>query len=232
MTHFKLSPRSRAILENFSRINTAIVISQGKTIRTVSPSEQVTAFATIAEEIPDGFAVYDLSKFLGITDLYDTPTLEVETSKKMNIRGIGKVYKYVLSLSDEIMTVSDEQANNTIKECEEKKIQTFTLTAAELSLLRKNISIGKLPFVSMESDGTSILLKGINIAPGKITSDEYQSVISEKAGPKFNIVFTDNNIQCLLDGEDYEVTISGLLTRFSTKDIDYYIAQEAESDYD
>ena len=60
-----ISDKTFDILKNFSEIHQSLVFRSGNTLKTVSEQTNVLAKATISEAMPQDFAIYDLSKFLG-----------------------------------------------------------------------------------------------------------------------------------------------------------------------
>ena len=57
----KLSNDTLSVLKNFGSINQGLLFKQGKTLKTVSSLKNILAEATINEEIPTEFGVYDLN---------------------------------------------------------------------------------------------------------------------------------------------------------------------------
>ena len=80
----KLSARTIQILKSFAQINPSLIFTPGNEIKTISPMKTMVAKATIAETIPQQFAIWDLSKFLGVLSLFDDP--EVVINEKARFR--------------------------------------------------------------------------------------------------------------------------------------------------
>ena len=57
----KLSDNTLTILKNFAGINNSIIVKTGNTLRTISVANNIYAEATITEEFPRNFAIYDLN---------------------------------------------------------------------------------------------------------------------------------------------------------------------------
>ena len=58
----KLSDNTVQILKNFSGINQSLQFKQGNTLKTISPLKTIFVEATINENFPKEFALYDLNK--------------------------------------------------------------------------------------------------------------------------------------------------------------------------
>ena len=84
----KFESRTLQILKNFSTLNPSLQFKQGSVISTITPLKTVMARATIKENIPATFAIYELSKFLSVLSLFDNPTITLED--KFLLIGDGK----------------------------------------------------------------------------------------------------------------------------------------------
>ena len=71
----KLSENTLNLLKNFSEINSNIVFNPGKTITTIAEAKNIVASATVAEEFPQQFGIYDLREFLSTLTLVANPEL-------------------------------------------------------------------------------------------------------------------------------------------------------------
>jgi hypothetical protein len=63
----KLSDKTLTLLKNFSSINQSILFKEGSSLRTISVMKNILAEATIEEELPKDFGIYDLNQFLNGT---------------------------------------------------------------------------------------------------------------------------------------------------------------------
>ena len=61
------------VLKNFAQINPSIVFKPGKKLTTISPQKSIMASATISDEFPSEGAIYDLSRFLGVVSMFESP---------------------------------------------------------------------------------------------------------------------------------------------------------------
>jgi hypothetical protein len=60
----KLSKDTLDVLKNFASINSGMEFKKGNTIRTMSSGKTVLAKASLKDEFPQDFCVYDLNQFL------------------------------------------------------------------------------------------------------------------------------------------------------------------------
>ena len=80
----KLSDNTLTLLKNFSNINQSILFKQGKSLRTISVMKNILAEATINEELPKDFGIYDLNQFLNGLSLHNNPDLDFENEVKLD----------------------------------------------------------------------------------------------------------------------------------------------------
>ena len=66
----KLSNETLSVLKNFSGINQGIEFKKGNKLSTVSSGKTVLAQATIKDDIPQDFCVYDLNQFLSVHSMF------------------------------------------------------------------------------------------------------------------------------------------------------------------
>ena len=60
----KISKQTIDVLRNFSMVNSSILISPGKELKTVSDMKTLLARASVVEDFPTEFAIYDLPQFV------------------------------------------------------------------------------------------------------------------------------------------------------------------------
>ena len=72
----RLSDKTLTLLKNFSTINQSILFKKGNSLRTISVMKNILAEATIEEDIPKDFGVYDLNQFLNALSLHQSPELD------------------------------------------------------------------------------------------------------------------------------------------------------------
>ena len=66
----KLSDKTLSLLKNFSTINQSILFKKGTKLSTISVMKNILAEATIEEELPKDFGIYDLNQFLNGIELH------------------------------------------------------------------------------------------------------------------------------------------------------------------
>ncbi len=93
----KLSNQTKDILKNFATINSGIKVSEGNEIKTISAMKNVLARASISEEFPQGFSIYNLQEFLGATSLLEDPDFQFnETNLSVSDTDSSMSYFYAI----------------------------------------------------------------------------------------------------------------------------------------
>ena len=107
----KLSIDTLSVLKNFASINQGIMFKKGKTLRTVSPQKNVMAEATVSDEFPTDFGVYDLNNFLSVLSLHkEEPTIDFQDNNVLisGLQGRSKIkYRFC---APHLIVVAPEKA--------------------------------------------------------------------------------------------------------------------------
>ena len=104
----KLSEGTVAILKNFSTVNQSLQFKAGNTLKTISPLKTIFVEATVDENFPKEFALYDLNKLLAKVSLYKEAHLGFDDDK-INISTENKKKSdYIKYCSPKIIIVPPE----------------------------------------------------------------------------------------------------------------------------
>ena len=220
----KLSESTLSLLKNFSTINQSILFKKGTRLRTISVMKNILAEATIAEEFPKDFGIYDLNQYLNGLSLHNDPELDFEADNYVVIREGRSRSKYffadpsvIITPPDKTLTLPDESV-------------TFDLSTEQLDKLLKAAAIYQLPDLSVE--GGDGVVKVLVRDKKNDTSNDYSVVVGETESV-FSFNFKVENIK-ILPG-NYEVVCSQKnLSRYTSKNLDlvYYIALEPDSTFE
>ena len=102
----KLSDKTLGVLKNYANINQGLMFKKGKVLKTVSSHKNILSEATISEDIPADFGIYDLNNFLSVMSLdQDNPD---EYNSWYNIEDIDNE-----NLTDESTIDSDDVIGDT-----------------------------------------------------------------------------------------------------------------------
>jgi hypothetical protein len=220
----KLSDKTFTLLKNFSSINQSILFKKGNTLRTISIMRNILAEATIEEEIPKDFGIYDLNQFLnGLKTLHHDAELDFQNDAYVIIHEGKSRSKYFFADPNVIVTPPDKELTLPTEDV------CFLLDTKQLDKLIKASSVYQLPDLSVV--GEAGVVKLVARDKKNDTSNDFSVVVGE-TDEVFTFNFRVENIK-ILPGS-YEVVISRkLLSRFKNTsfDVTYHIALEPDSTF-
>ena len=217
----KLSDKTLTLLKNFSGINQSILFKQGNSLRTISVMKNILAEATIDEELPKDFGIYDLNQFLNGLNLHQNAELDFANNGYVMIREGKSRSKYFFADPNVIVTPPDKSINLPSEDV------CFVLDTKQLDKLMKAAAVYQLPDLS--AVGEAGVIKLVVRDKKNDTSNDFSVVVGETES-EFVFNFKVENIK-ILPGS-YEVVVSQkLLSRFKSTDhnLCYYIALEPDS---
>lgn len=216
----KIDAETVNVLKNFSKINSSIVVQEGNVLKTISPSKTIMAKANVKTNFPKKFALYRLDEFIALLTSFTDPTLKFE-DKAVQITEEHRTGQY---------TYSDE---NTVTKVPEREINlptvdaTFTLKEVDLREVEKVGGVLSLPEVAVVGDGKNVYIVATD---SKNPSSNVFRVDIGTTDKVFKAIFKTENLK-IIPG-DYEVSVSSRgIANFKGKDVEYYIAVEANSTF-
>ena len=221
----KLSDKTINLLKNFSNINQSLLFKQGNKLRTISVMKNILAEATVEEEFPKDFGIYDLPQFLNsVVVLYNNAEFDFANDNHVVIKEGRMKSKYFFADPSVIVTPPQEEKITLPSED-----VTFEVSTEQLDKLLKAASLYQLSDLAVVGgDGVVKLL----VRDKKNDASNDFSIIVGETNDVFSFNFKVENIK-ILPG-NYEVVVSSkLLSRFTSKgqDLTYYIALEPDSTF-
>ena len=219
----KLSDKTLTLLKNFSSINQSILFKQGSSLRTISVMKNILAEATIEEDLPTDFGIYDLNQFLNGLGLHHSPDLDFENQGHVVIREGKSRTKYFFADPNVIVTPPDKEITLPTEDV------SFELSTSQLDKLLKAAAIYQLPDLAVV--GGDGVVKIVVRDKKNDTSNDFSIVVGETESI-FSFNFKVENIK-IVPGT-YDVVVSQkLLSRFTCRDYDlkYFIALEPDSTF-
>jgi hypothetical protein len=214
----KLSDSTVTLLKNFSNINQSLMFKQGNSIRTISVMRNILAEATISEDLPKDFGIYDLNQFLNGMSLHKDPELDFENDTYVMIREGKSRSKYFFA--DPNVIISPPEKTLTLP----SEDVCFVLSTHDLDRLLKAAAVYQLPDFS--AVGEAGVVKLVVRDKKNETSNDFSIVVGETIST-FEFNFKVENIKLIPGTYDVVVSKQGL-SRFTSKDRDltYFIALE------
>ena len=219
----KLSDKTLTLLKNFSSINQSILFKEGSSLRTISVMKNILAEATIEEELPKDFGIYDLNQFLNGLNLHQNAELDFQNDGYVVIKEGKSRSKYFFADPNVIITPPEKDIVLPSEDV------CFLLDTKELDKLLKAAAVYQLPDLSVV--GEAGVVKLVVRDKKNDTSNDFSVVVGE-TDEVFTFNFKVENIK-ILPGS-YEVVISRkLLSRFKNTgfNVTYHIALEPDSTF-
>jgi hypothetical protein len=218
----KLSENTINIMKNFSNINPSLLVNPGNVLATVAPGNSIYAKATVEENFPTQFTIYELTKFLGIISLFKEPEIDFGEHQMKIVSGRQSVNYTYADISSIVAPPQNKTINIPSAEIE------FSISQEELQRIVRSAGVLQLPNVAVTGDGETIKMTVTN---NKNPTTDVFSIEVAKTDKTFNMVFKVESIIKLIPA-NYNVRITSKgLSHFSSDNIEYYIATEADSYY-
>jgi len=216
----KFESQTLAILKNFASINPSICFTEGQPLRTISPGKTILAQATANSDLPGTFAIYDLSRFLSVLSLFDSPSI-TSVNTYLTISDERQTVNYTFA---DLSTITIPPARTPVVDGAEIN---FDLTAEALLRAQKAMGVLGLAELCVHGNGEQILLKAVD---SKKTGSDSFAIQVGTTNHNFNMIFKAENIK-LMPGS-YQTAISSRgIAHFKSDVVEYWIATEASSTF-
>ena len=217
----KLSNETLNVLKNFAGINSGLEFKTGNKITTISSTKTVLAKATLKDQFPQDFCIYDLNQFLSVHSLGKDTELAFEPQNVIFKSGRSKT-KYRMTTKTMIALPPDKELKLPSTDF------SFKINEEDLVQALKNAAVLGVPNLAFESDGDNISVTVFNSKDDSAHTNTIQ--IGEAESDKvFKAVFLTENFKMIHDTYNVEISKQGL-AHFVNKagDLEYYIAIEAK----
>ena len=221
MSVMKIEPKTLSVMKNFSSINPSLLFRAGNVLRTVSPTKSVLAKAHIDQNFEQQFAIFDLSRFLGVMTLFDNPDLEFnDKSVRMKSDGRELEYRYA-----DVTTIIVPPEKDLVLPSIDVE---FILSAVHLADIQRALGALGMPEIAIVGDRDDLWLQ---VTDSKNLNGDSFRIKVGKTDKKFHLVFRAENLKLIQ--QDYTVQISSKgLSHFKGNtviEIEYWITLEAKA---
>ena len=216
----KLSENALTVLKNFSSINSGVVLNAGKVQKTISPEKSILVEATLEDDVPSKFGIYDLNQFLGNLTTLRSPEL-IFKDNSVTLDDGELAFDYFACSPNLIVTPPEKEL--VLKNIDVK----FSLPNATFQKLLKMATMNSLPNLSVEGKNGGLFL--LIHERANDTSNRGSIKIGDYAGADFIATFKTENLKLVPD--DYEVEVqNGAFAKFVNKsgNLKYFIALETK----
>lgn len=219
----ELSSQTMQVLNNFASVNSNIVITTGNVLRTVSESKTILARATIDEEFPKGFGIYELNEFLSALSLVESPRISFGENNMDISDGAGRSsIKYFYSDPSILTTTSSEIVMPSAD-------VSFRLDRETMNKIKKAASVLGHTEVSVQNEDGIIILTVANNEDASSNAIKI-AVDGEATSEDFKYIFNIANLK-MIEG-DYNVSLSSkLISHFvnTESNVEYWVALQQTS---
>jgi hypothetical protein len=217
----KLSNETLNVLKNFAGINSGIEFKTGNKIATISSTKTVLAKATLPDEFPQDFCIYDLNQFLSVHSLGKDTELDFDSNNVIFKSGRSKT-KYRMTAKS--MIVSAPEKDLTLPSID----GSFKLKDEDLAQALKNAAVLGSPNIAFESDGSKISVTNFNAKDDSAHTNTIEIGTTDN-DKQFKAVFLVENFKMIPGTYDVQVSSKGLASFVNEKgDLQYWIAIEAK----
>ncbi len=219
----RLSNETIKILKNYAAINNSLLFSKGNVLKTVSGEKTILASATIQEEIPFDFAIYDLSSMLAMLSCLNDPEI-ICHSKKVEIKSSqGQQGSFDMYYSDASLIATPPD-----KEISTIPVYSFDLSADEMQTMMKAIAVTGSPELTIKCEDNKVVLKAGS--RDNETHSSYTKELGSHDGSDFDVYIDIVNFKVIHD--DYEIVIASTMNKRSAilnfksknKAVEYWLA--------
>ena len=225
----KLSNETVTVLKNFSTINQNLVIKEGSSISTMSAMKNIVAKASVKEDFPKEFAIYDLNEFLSCLSLFDNPDLNFKDDFVV-ITEDGKTGRSLKYWYSDPSVVTTPQKELSMPETE----VNFDFDSKTLSEVQKAAAVIGAPDLCLE--GMDLGSAVIKVTDKKnSTANDFAIAVSVDKGEEnvpYKFWFKVENLKVIPSSYRVSVSSKSISTFVNEKlGVQYWIALEPESTY-
>ena len=220
----KISSQTLQVLKNFASINPNLLVKPGSVLSTISTNKNIFAKATVTEQFPASFAIYDMQQFLGVISIFDDPDFTFGENSVI-VYSEGRSVEYVYANQEMVVAPSEGVAEKiAVKDPE----ITFDLTAQGLNEVIKATAILQLDKINVVSkDG---IVSVVVADPKNPSSNKFSLKVNGTSTADLAMAFAAENLK-LIAG-DYKVNISsnGVSSFKNDKlNLEYFVAADVKS---
>lgn len=218
----KLSKETLNLIKNYASINGNLLLKPGKKLATIHIQNKIFSSATIAEDFPVQFPIYDVNEFLSVLSLFENPDIDF-TDKHLTIKEGNSALKFFAASIDNMKLPPDKEVNFA------DIVAEFDLSSALLTTIPRTAGVLKVDGISLVGDGTNL---SVVIADKKnATSNSYSTTVGTTTSV-FRVNVAVENIKMLPGNYKVSIGKKGLKFQLENSDLVYYVAIELDSTFE
>ena len=214
----KISKNTIDILKNYATINPSVYVKKGNIISTIAPQKTVMSFCEVEESFPENFAIYELSRFLGVISLFENPSFEfMDGMVEIKSNKHSVTYRY----AEPSMIITPPEKEIVLPE---EGLTELSVSWGDIQKVMRGASILSKPQIRFSVKDGQICMDAIDKQDP--SGDSYSIVVAESAiAQEMEYIFNIENLK-LIEG-DYNIALSPQgLAKFTceAKSMTYFIA--------
>jgi len=215
----KISQSTIDTLKNFGDINPSLFISEGSRLKTRAVAGNIHAEATVEEEFPVSFGVWDLNSLIAMITLFDDPEVSFG-EHSLTINKDENEFEFYYANQEIVKPVTNEIPKyESLFECK--------LDSNAIQTIKKTSGILKAKAISFIGDGKEVFLSVGDHTTS--TKNTYRKLLGESENVfSFNLDISVFKVVT----DDYTVNVtSRKFVHFASdsKDLDYVLAVLGDS---
>jgi hypothetical protein len=147
----KISSKTVSLLQSFAQISPNLLVKVGNKLATRNASNSIQARAVVDETFPRQFAIYDLSQFLTLLSMSQTPDIELYEKHLEINHGDGRTHSFYYA-DDSLVTAPDK------KTPELEHLYSFKLTPSDINMIIKTASVVSATMMNIVSKNGKVTL--------------------------------------------------------------------------
>jgi len=229
----KLSKETVDTLKKMYEVNQGVkFVKEEKTLKVKSTDNSLLVHASIDEEWPRDFYVYDLREFLSVVGIIENPTLDFTNDKFVQIKSSdGKQKLRYIEADPQFVTSYVDK----VPKLPSTEIEVL-VTEQQFQSVMKAAQTMRLDFVGFVCDGETISLSAFNKNNGDESTTNNFSIELMEGDVEFEMFYKlDNQNIAVLLGEgdlDFKVSAKKISNVKTVSGKEFWIALNANSKYD
>ena len=221
----QISKQTLDILDNFSEINSSILIKPGNKLETISEMKNILAIANVTENFSSEFGIYDLTEFLNLvtSDIFQNGKFDFDEKYLTLVNGKAtSKYFYAAAIN-----ITSPAKTITMPDAEIK----FEFKEEDLSSVKDMAAILHKQDIAIRSLNGNIVISVLEKKDD--TSSTFDLVLGDNNNSgEFCMYFKEEYLKILKGNYDVEIS-SQSISHFKHQDLDleYWIALEPDSMY-
>jgi len=219
----QLSENTLTVLKNFSTINPGLFFKKGNVLRTIAPSKSLLAEATVDENFPTDFGIYDLNQLLSILSLHkDSPEVNIDGNNVV-VLGNGSRSRITYRCCDSSMVKMPPEKNLTLPS---QDVQ-FTLNEPDFDWIMKSASVLASPNIVVRGEEGKLYIGTVDTADDAAHTDTLE--ITGYTGPSVYFIFKTENWKMIPGTYEVSISAKGIAHfKHQGRKIQYWVATEAK----